>query len=372
MVDKKLLVVDRELLEAIDEKRGTLSRTEFVEACINASLGKARSGPETPSRKPVGSAPVTREELRDLQDRVAPALAQRREMGQSLEALKRRFQDTLDVEEPETRRSSGHSGVWSATREETGDHPPHPRLPSPEASYPRRAGMPSRGDRTSREERPPEDLRQIGGERPYLKDRPREDPLRARDVEYRSEESYGRGSRQARGEELYYDEPQVARRISRYEETRVERRSSAPRGPQPLKAEGPYLEESRFASQQVQKGGKEAALQLKETDTAAGASKNMYPALWFPAIALFGFGDTLTSTMVFAKGGFEANPLMGGLVSLFGGNIIAFVLVKTLILAVLALVSFKMVKSHGWIIPGALSLVGAYLVFSNLMALVGM
>ena len=62
---------------------------------------------------------------------------------------------------------------------------------------------------------------------------------------------------------------------------------------------------------------------------------------------------------------------MASLVSMFGGSIVAFVLVKTVILAALAFISFKMVKKHGWLIPGMLCAVGGYLVFSNLMALLG-
>jgi hypothetical protein len=101
-------------------------------------------------------------------------------------------------------------------------------------------------------------------------------------------------------------------------------------------------------------------------------SQNMYPWLWGLAILLFGFGDTLLSTMVFSQGGYEANPLMGGLVSMFGGSIVAFVIIKTVIMGILALISFKVFRNHGWLIPAILIAVGGFLCFSNLMAYINL
>jgi hypothetical protein len=97
-----------------------------------------------------------------------------------------------------------------------------------------------------------------------------------------------------------------------------------------------------------------------------------YTGLWVLAILLFGFGDTLLSTMVFAKGGYEANPLMGNLVTMLGGSMISFVIIKTVVVVVLALISFKFFKKHGWLIPAILIVIGAFLVISNFMAYIKM
>ncbi len=41
--------------------------------------------------------------------------------------------------------------------------------------------------------------------------------------------------------------------------------------------------------------------------------------LWVPALLFFGFGDTLTSYLVFAAGGREANPFLAAVMHPFGG-----------------------------------------------------
>ena len=119
-------------------------------------------------------------------------------------------------------------------------------------------------------------------------------------------------------------------------------------------------------------GSKRTFLEDDKEPPNKGNGHSMYAALWIPAIALFGFGDTLLSTMVFTKGGYEANPLMGSLISMFGGSLVAFVMIKTVILIALAVISFKMFKHHGWLIPSILCVVGTFLVFSNLMTYIGL
>ena len=88
---------------------------------------------------------------------------------------------------------------------------------------------------------------------------------------------------------------------------------------------------------------------------------------WLLAIVLFGFGDTLTSLMVFARGGTEANPLMSLLLHLVGNNIWGFVVIKTLAVVALLYLSYKQVKSKAWVIPAVASALGGYLVLNNLV-----
>jgi len=91
-------------------------------------------------------------------------------------------------------------------------------------------------------------------------------------------------------------------------------------------------------------------------------------ALWVPAIVLFGFGDTLTSQLVFAAGGKEANPVMGAITA-FPGGIWGFAFVKTIILVSLIFLSATFFGRQQWIVPTNLCFVGAYLVFHNLVTL---
>lgn len=90
--------------------------------------------------------------------------------------------------------------------------------------------------------------------------------------------------------------------------------------------------------------------------------------LWIAAILLFGFGDSLTSVLAFSVGAYEANPLMVGLVQVFGGSLWAFVAVKTMVLLALFFLSYYALPGHGWLVPTLLSVIGTYLVLSNLIA----
>lgn len=94
--------------------------------------------------------------------------------------------------------------------------------------------------------------------------------------------------------------------------------------------------------------------------------------LWLPAILLFGFGDTMTSVLVFSRGGFEANPLFQTLLRLAGGSIFSFILIKTLVLVGLAVISYYLVPRQKWLIPAILSMVGMFLVGHNLVSLVNL
>jgi hypothetical protein len=52
--------------------------------------------------------------------------------------------------------------------------------------------------------------------------------------------------------------------------------------------------------------------------------------LWGLAILFFGFGDTLTSLMVFADGGYESNILLGALLKIIGPTVGSFLAIKAL------------------------------------------
>jgi hypothetical protein len=95
---------------------------------------------------------------------------------------------------------------------------------------------------------------------------------------------------------------------------------------------------------------------------------NHFSYLWIPALILFGFGDTLTSYLVFAAGGREANPVLGAMIP--DGGMLSFVVIKTLILVGLLVISyFILPKRQGWVVPSILTLVGTFLVAYNMVSL---
>ena len=91
--------------------------------------------------------------------------------------------------------------------------------------------------------------------------------------------------------------------------------------------------------------------------------------LWVMAALLFGFGDTLTSVLVFSQGGYESNPVLAVLLSLLGRSIGAFVMVKTVAFFVLLVTAYGAKTARSWMTPLIVSVTGGFLVLSNVMVL---
>ena len=96
---------------------------------------------------------------------------------------------------------------------------------------------------------------------------------------------------------------------------------------------------------------------------------NLTLAFWIFALLFYGFGDTLSSQLVMAVGGKEANPLLAAAMKL-GGGIWAFSLMKSAILAALLFLSAVLGKL-GRAIPAILALVGFIFTIMNLREWVG-
>jgi hypothetical protein len=86
------------------------------------------------------------------------------------------------------------------------------------------------------------------------------------------------------------------------------------------------------------------------------------------AILLFGFGDTLTSLLVFVRGGSEANLLFQAILRVLGPSTLNFVLVK-MAATVLALLAARLQPRVEGLVAWAMLLLGAFLVAQNSMAL---
>ncbi len=92
---------------------------------------------------------------------------------------------------------------------------------------------------------------------------------------------------------------------------------------------------------------------------------------WILGLIFFGLGDTISSFLVFSKGGVELNPVMQWALRLPGG-LLGFVFLKSVALAVLYATTYFYKGFHRWMIPLLMTIAGVYLTITNMMAYLGL
>jgi hypothetical protein len=93
MIDKKMVVVDQDVLEKIDSHRGILGRVEFVTRCVKATLADMETEPDITepraARRVVVRPEVTRPEAPASPDYVTKE--EFAEFRKNMESLQREF-----------------------------------------------------------------------------------------------------------------------------------------------------------------------------------------------------------------------------------------------------------------------------------------
>ncbi len=373
MTERRMLIIDRGLIEKMDESRGDLDRAEFIELCLNTCFRDTELKPKMP---PGRARPATHFVWEEFE--------KHRGSSKDSIAIDPEFMEMID----ENRGSLTRAEFVGLCVKKTSFQEAEPRAETPptkarEDTY--ASGVEFQEFKSSIRDF----LRALvhfvsfglnrGKERLTRRmEDTRQHPDKALDSE-ESKPPRGFSSATRSGIERYYpDERDDHQRVPRERESledlkqrlhEIQSEEAEPqRGRRRFSNERYDVEEEEAPRQSYQRTAREAHYPGKCEESAEGAGQSMYFSLWIPAILLFGFGDTLLSTMVFAKGGHEINPLMILAVRMFGGNLFAFVMIKTAVLVILALISFKMFKKQGWLIPGILCFVGTFLVFSNLVA----
>ncbi len=100
----------------------------------------------------------------------------------------------------------------------------------------------------------------------------------------------------------------------------------------------------------------------------SGRRQTVQFLVWVAAIMLFGFGDTLTSLLVFGNGGAEANVLLGAVLTFIGPTVRNFLIVKAAATAVPVLLARSSPRLEP-LVSGAMLLAGIFLVAQNIVAL---
>lgn len=113
-------------------------------------------------------------------------------------------------------------------------------------------------------------------------------------------------------------------------------------------------------------------MKISEESKAPGTKNGaiFFPLLWCIAIMVFGVGDLLTSSLGFGLGAVEDNPLLGILMSIFGGSIWLLAIVKGIVLSAVFLLSCKVSRVYSWTIPMSLTCAGMYMLIPNIEVLI--
>ncbi len=374
MTEKRMLIIERGLIEKMDENRGDLDRAEFIELCLNTCFRDTELKPKMPPGRARPATHCVWEEHEKYRGGPKDSIV-----------IDPEFMEMID----ENRGSLTRAEFVGLCVKKTSFQEAEPRAETP----PTRARENTYASSVEFQEFK-SSIRDFLGALVHFvsfglnrgKERltrrvedTRQHPNEALDSEESKPLRGYPSATRAEGERYYSDERDDHQRVPRERESledlkrrlheKIHSEEAEPqRGPRRFSNERYDVEEEKAPRQSYQRTAREAHYPGKCEESAESAGQSMYFSLWIPAILLFGFGDTLLSTMVFAKGGHEINPLMILAVRMFGGNLFAFVMIKTAVMVILALISFKMFKKEGWLIPGILCFVGIFLVFSNLMA----
>ncbi len=113
-------------------------------------------------------------------------------------------------------------------------------------------------------------------------------------------------------------------------------------------------------------------VQLRESlEDIEDTTTDMALFFWILGLLFFGLGDTISSFLVFSKGGIELNPVMQWALRLPGG-LLGFVFLKSVALAVLYATAYFYEGFHRWMIPLLMTIAGVYLTTTNMMAYMGL
>ena len=132
----------------------------------------------------------------------------------------------------------------------------------------------------------------------------------------------------------------------------------------------PYEENEQFILVPVPT--KVSFIQIRESiEDIEESTTDIALFFWILGLLFFGLGDTISSFLVFSKGGIELNPVMRWALGLPGG-LLGFVFVKTVALAILYATAYLYEGFHRWMIPLLMTVAGVYLTTTTMMAYMGL